>query len=186
MQMLLDEDLETHNAWQNALKKFNALREEFKTIGYVPAKESKASWKDFRDVGTEFMRKKNVFYKEQKKAFNDNIDSKNKLIERSKEVLELEDWDSKVQVMKDIQKEWKTVGFVPRKLDNKLWKEFSDVQKEYFDRLKSGYQRLTSEQEALLKEKTALLEKVKTQDFTPEVETIKKEYFDQWDRPGKI
>ena len=89
MQMLLDEDLETHNAWQNALKKFNALREEFKTIGYVPAKESKASWKTFRDVGTEFMRKKNVFYKEQKKAFNDNIDSKNKLIERSKEVLEL-------------------------------------------------------------------------------------------------
>ena len=181
MQMLLDEDLETHNAWQNALKKFNALREEFKTIGYVPAKESKASWKTFRDVGTEFMRKKNVFYKEQKKAFNDNIDSKNKLIERSKEVLELEDWDSKVQVMKDIQKEWKTVGFVPRKLDNKLWKEFSDVQKEYFDRLKSGYQRLTSEQEALLKEKTALLEKVKTQDFTPEVEIIKKEYFDQWE-----
>ena len=62
-----------------------------------------------------------------------------------------------------------------------MWKEFSDVQKEYFDRLKSGYQHLTSEQDALLKEKTALLEKVKTQDFTPEVETIKKEYFDQWE-----
>ena len=54
MQMLLDEDLETHNAWQNTLKKFNALREEFKTIGYVPAKESKASWKTFRDVGTRY------------------------------------------------------------------------------------------------------------------------------------
>ena len=181
MENLVNQEPETHNAWQNALEKFNALREEFKTIGYVPSKESKASWKSFREVGTEFMRKKNVFYKEQKKAFNDNIESKKKLIARSREILELEDWDSKVQEMKEIQKEWKNVGFVPRKLDNKLWKEFSDVQKEYFDRLKSGYQRLTEEQEAVLKEKTALLEKVKTKNFTPEVETIKKEYFDQWE-----
>lgn len=181
MENLVNQEPETHNAWQNALKKFNALREEFKTIGYVPSKESKASWKSFREVGTEFMRKKNVFYKEQKKAFNDNIESKKKLIARSREILELEDWDSKVQEMKEIQKEWKNVGFVPRKLDNKLWKEFSDVQKEYFDRLKSGYLRLTEEQEAVLKEKTALLEKIKTKNFTPEVETIKKEYFDQWE-----
>ena len=181
MQNILDQDLETHNAWQNALKRFNTLREEFKTIGYVPAKESKASWKSFREVGTEFMRKKNIFYKEQKKTFNINIESKKKLIAQSKEILELENWNSKIQEMKDIQKEWKNIGFVPRKLDNSLWKEFSEVQKEYFDRLKSGYQRLTSEQEDVLKEKTALLEKIKKQDFTPEVETIKKEYFEQWE-----
>jgi ATP-dependent Lon protease len=103
------------------------------------------------------------------------------LIAQSKEILELENWNSKIQEMKDIQKEWKNIGFVPRKLDNSLWKEFSEVQKEYFDRLKSGYQRLTSEQEDVLKEKTALLEKIKKQDFTPEVETIKKEYFEQWE-----
>ena len=181
MQNILDQDLETHNAWQNALKRFNTLREEFKTIGYVPAKESKASWKSFRELGTEFMRKKNIFYKEQKKTFNINIESKKKLIAQSKEILELENWNSKIQEMKDIQKEWKNIGFVPRKLDNSLWKEFSEVQKEYFDRLKSGYQRLTSEQEDVLKEKTALLEKIKKQDFTPEVETIKKEYFEQWE-----
>ena len=58
MQAILDNNPETHNAWQNALKKFNELREEFKAIGFVPAKESKASWKSFREVGTEFMRKR--------------------------------------------------------------------------------------------------------------------------------
>lgn len=181
MRSLIEQTPETHNAWQNALKKFNSLRDAFKAIGFVPAKESKASWKSFREIGTEFMRLKNLFYKEQKKAFNTNIESKKALIERSKEILELENWDTKVQDMKDIQKEWKSIGFVPRKLDNKLWKEFSDFQKEYFDRLKSGYQRLTAEQENVLKEKTALLEKVKTHQFTPEKETIKNEYFDQWE-----
>ncbi|MDC3240840.1 DUF349 domain-containing protein [Flavobacteriaceae bacterium] len=181
MRSLIEQTPETHNAWQNALKKFNSLRDAFKAIGFVPAKESKASWKSFREIGTEFMRLKNLFYKEQKKAFNTNIESKKALIERSKEILELENWDTKVQDMKDIQKEWKSIGFVPRKLDNKLWKEFSDFQKEYFDRLKSGYQRLTAEQENVLKEKTALLEKVKTHQFTPEKETLKNEYFDQWE-----
>ena len=137
MQAILVNKIETHNAWQHALKKFNELREEFKTIGFVPAKESKASWKSFREVCTEFMRKKNLFYKEQKKAYNQNIESKKELINRSSEILETEDCNERVQEMKDIQKQWKTVGFVPRKLDNKLWKEFSDIQKLYFDRLKS-------------------------------------------------
>ena len=50
------------------LKKFNTLRENFKNIGYVPAKESKASWKSFREVGTDFMRLKNIFYKQQEKS----------------------------------------------------------------------------------------------------------------------
>ena len=38
MQAILVNKIETHNAWQHALKKFNELREEFKTIGFVPAK----------------------------------------------------------------------------------------------------------------------------------------------------
>lgn len=181
MQRILGESPETHNGWQNALRKFNTLRDEFKAIGFVPAKDSKASWKSFREIGTEFMRKKNVFYKEQKKTFNANTEAKKSLIKKSIAILDMDNWDSHVQEMKDFQKQWKTVGFVPRKLDNKLWKEFSEVQKQYFDRLKSGFQRLSKEQEALLKQKTEYLTKIKKTSLPPEVETIKKAYFDHWD-----
>ena len=181
MQRILGESPETHNGWQNALRKFNTLRDEFKAIGFVPAKDSKASWKSFREIGTEFMRKKNVFYKEQKKTFNANTEAKKSLIKKSIAILDMDNWDSHVQKMKDFQKQWKTVGFVPRKLDNKLWKEFSEVQKQYFDRLKSGFQRLSKEQEALLKQKTEYLTKIKKTSLPPEVETIKKAYFDHWD-----
>ena len=146
----------------------------------MPAKVSKSSWKSFREVGTEFMRKKNDFYKEQKQAFNQNIDAKKDLINQSKEVLESEDWQAFVQKMKDIQKKWKSVGFVPRKIDNKLWKTFSEIQKEYFDRLKSGFKKLSKEQEALLKEKTAYLEKAKSHKFTADADLLKKESLDLW------
>ena len=176
MHQILKDVPKNHVAWQNALKKFNTLRENFKNIGYVPAKESKASWKSFREVGTDFMRLKNIFYKQQKKAFNSNIDSKKNLISLSKEILNIENWQSCVQKMKDFQKEWKAIGFVPRKLDNKLWKEFSDIQKEYFNRLKSGYEHISPEKEILLNKKKSFLDKIKNVIFTDEIDLIKEEY----------
>jgi len=186
MHKLIEELPQKHSGWQQAIKKFNSLREEFKTIGYVPAKESKASWKSFREVGSLFMSKKNQFYKEQKKVFNENIEGKKNLIQQSKEILDGDNWEDQIQVMKDLQKEWKTIGFVPRKLDNKLWNEFSQVQKEYFDRIKSGYQKLTEEQEALLKKKTSHLKKISSKKFTAEMEAMKKEYFERWEEWNAI
>jgi hypothetical protein len=186
MHKLIEELPQKHSGWQQAIKKFNSLREEFKTIGYVPAKESKASWKSFREVGSLFMSKKNQFYKEQKKVFNENIEGKKNLIQQSKEILDGDNWEDQIQVMKDLQKEWKTIGFVPRKLDNKLWNEFSQVQKEYFDRIKSGYQKLTEEQDALLKKKTSHLKKISSKKFTAEMEAMKKEYFECWEEWNAI
>ena len=55
--------------------------------------------------------------------------------------------------MKNIQKKWKNIGFIPRRIENKLWNEFSEIQKVYFDRLKKGYKRITSEQEIIHEEK---------------------------------
>ena len=181
MKSLTESQLDNHKTWQNAINQHNKLREEFKKIGYVPAKESKATWQEFREIGREFMRQKNVFYKDQKKDYNQNIDLKKALIEKSKTIIESENWESLSQEMKEIQKEWRVIGFVPRKLDNKLWIEFSDVQKIFFDRLKSGYQRLSSEQEAMQKEKLVQIEKLKAFTFSPDIETLKEEYHNFWD-----
>ena len=98
-------------------------------------------------------------------------------------------WDSKVQDMKNIQKEWKTVGFVPRKLDNKLWAEFSEVHKTFFDRIKSGYQQLNKEQEALKNEKTAQIEKLNTTKFSDDPEQLVADLaslWEQWNAIDKI
>jgi len=116
-----------------------------------------------------------------KKEYNQNIDAKKALIEKSKAIVESETWESRSQEMKDIQKEWRVVGFVPRKIDNKLWGDFSEVQKTFFDRLKSGFQRLTSEQEAMQKEKLAQIEKLKAFTFSTDIETLKEEYNNFWD-----
>ena len=186
MNSLLSKKIKNHNEWQKALAEFNSLRENFKTIGYVPSKESKDSWKKFREVGTHFMRKKNEFYKEQKREFNENVKSKKELISRSKMILEMEDWDMQVNEMKNIQKKWKTIGFVPRKIDNKLWKEFSITHRDFFDRIKSGYKKLSQQQEDLMNEKTQFLEKLKNQEIKSDYKLIKEEFDDNWIRWQKL
>ena len=61
MKSLTESQLDNHKTWQNAINQHNKLREEFKKIGYVPAKESKATWQEFREIGREFMRQKKRF-----------------------------------------------------------------------------------------------------------------------------
>ncbi|MEK9739823.1 MAG: DUF349 domain-containing protein [Flavobacteriaceae bacterium] len=173
MNALTKETPQSHKAWQNAIKRFNSLREEFKNVGYIPAKESKASWLEFREIGREFMRTKNEFYKIQKEEYNKNIDAKQALIKQSENLLESENWQQASQQMKDLQKEWKRVGFVPRKLDNKLWKKFSDLHEVYFDRLKSGYQKLSESQEAIQQKKLAFIENLKVLTLPEDIEALK-------------
>ena len=186
MEKVLKNIPENHISWQNALKNFNILREDFKKIGYIPSKESKASWKSFREVGSEFMRLKNLFYKEQKKSFKSNIEVKKDLIKLSVEVLDSENGKSYVQKMKEYQKKWKNIGFVPRKLDNNLWREFSGIQKKYFDRLKSGFQQVNLEQEELIKTKKSYLDKIKKEVFKADPDLIKKVYFDHLDKWNEL
>ena len=181
MKTLSDPAPKNHKEWQNTISRFNTIRDQFKGVGYVSAKESKTTWQEFRKIGREFMQLKNVFYKDQKKEYNKNIDGKKNLIQKSKEIIESETWESKTQEMKELQKQWKTIGFVPRKLDNKFWDEFSDIHKLYFDRLKSGYQKLSPEQETLHKEKLNHIEKLKAAEFSNDTDTLKKEYLDYWD-----
>ncbi|MFL2601264.1 MAG: DUF349 domain-containing protein [Flavobacteriaceae bacterium] len=189
MKSILEKIPENHNSWQNALKNFNILRDEFKSIGYVPSKSSKTLWKNFREYGTEFMRKKNLFYKEQKNTFNININEKKEIINLSKNILESENWDNCVEEMKSYQKKWKMVGFIPRKIENKLWNDFSGIHKDYFDRLKLGYNRITNEQEKLLLEKKAYLDKIKSNQFDKSIESIEsqlEEHFQNWKDLGAL
>jgi hypothetical protein len=108
---------------------------------------------------------------------------------KSKKLLNDSEWDSKVEEMKNIQKEWKSIGFVPRKLDNSLWSDFSVIHKEFFDRIKSGYQYLRPEQEELKKQKMAAIEDLDTSKFPQDPEELSIELtksFEGWNAIPKI
>lgn len=181
MKTLLSPLPNQHKDWQSALQKFQELREGFKAVGHVAGKHNKIVWQEFREIGRNFMKAKNDFYKEQKKEQKENVKAKNKLIDHLKNILESDDWETRVDEVKGLQKKWKTVGFIPRKIDNKLWATFQENNTLFFDRLRSGYQKLNEMDEAKIAQRSSFIASIEQKNIEGDDETIRQEIDAIWD-----
>ena len=165
-----------HNDWRKTIDEFNNMRTEFQSIGQVTKKFSKTTWTRFREISREINREKNQFYKSQKAEQKKNIDLKKALITEVKEILENDDWKSYSNRMKNIQKDWRAIGFIPRKLSNTLWEEFRSQCNLYFDRIKSGYQRINKNELEAHQKKEAFIKSIEGFQIPPELDPFK-EFF---------
>lgn len=175
-----------HNEWLKAIDAFNKIREDFQSIGQVTKKHSTNSWTRFREISREFNQEKNQFYKSQKAEQKKNVDLKKALINEVKEILEHNDWRSYSNRMKNIQKDWRAVGFVPRKLSNALWEEFRSQCNLYFDRIKSGYQRINKNEVAAHDKKEEFIKRIERLQMPPELEPFKEFYYYKWEEYNQL
>ena len=141
---------DNHNAWQNAIKKVNALKDQFHAVGRVQKSENKRLWNTFRELSRKFNQAKNLFYKEQKSQEKQFVEAKKALIQEVTTILEDPNWRDYVSRMKSIQLDWKKTGRISRKLSNKLWEEFKALTNLYFDRLKNKVEALSAADQAQL------------------------------------
>lgn len=177
---------QNHIEWRKIIDEFNKMRTEFQSIGQVTKKHSKATWNQFREISREINREKNQFYKSQKAEQKKNIDLKKALITEVKEILENDDWRSFSNRMKNIQKDWRAIGFVPRKLSNTLWEEFRSQCNLYFDRIKSGYQKINKSEVEAHHKKEEFIKGIESFQMPPELEPFK-EFFDhQWEEYSRL
>lgn len=180
---------QNHNNWRKIIEEFNKMRTEFQSIGQVTKKHSKATWNRFREISREINREKNQFYKSQKSEQKKNIDHKKALISEVREILEKDDWRSYSNRMKNIQKDWRAIGFVPRKISNKQWEEFRSQCNLYFERIKSGYQRINKNEEKAHQKKEKFIRFIESFQIPSELESFK-EFFDhkwiEYNRLGEL
>ncbi len=133
--VLSKQTITSHNQWQKEIKKVEALRSHFFSIGKVPIENNEEVWALFKLATRNFNASKNRFYKDLKKVQQKNYNDKLALINKALEYKESEDFDKVTPLMKQIQEDWKKIGHVPRKYSDQLWKEFKDACNHYFDRL---------------------------------------------------
>ena len=157
MKALCHKDSATHNEWQKTIQNFQELREKFKQMGPVPKSDSKRTWADFRDISKAFNQHKNTFYRDLKNTQKEHINKAKQLLEEVKTILDSDTWREQSGRMKNIQKDWKNLGPIPRKIIQKLRKEFFDSCNLYFERLKSGFQKLTEEEAPLYEQRMSFL-----------------------------
>ncbi|MEZ4853384.1 DUF349 domain-containing protein [Flavobacterium sp.] len=130
-----EEPINSHNGWQNQIKKMEALREQFFKAGRVPVEVNEQTWDKFKTAVRGFNSKKNNFYKNIKHEQQENLNKKMALVAQAESLKDSDDFASVTPIMKQIQEDWKKIGHVPRKFSDKIWKEFKNACNHYFDRL---------------------------------------------------
>ena len=178
----------TRSDWQKSIKELEDLRNSFFSIGQVPRAKSNDIWAKFKDATKQFNVQKNIFFKNIKKEQLDNLNAKKLLIERAVALKDSEDWDVATDVMKKIQADWKSIGHVPRKYSDKLWKEFKDACNHYFDRLHSKQDAGNKEELEVFNKKKELLAEIKqnVEDKKEILLDTLKEYVSSWRNLGRV
>tara|TARA_S200000501_G_scaffold229289_1_gene215043 strand:+ start:252 stop:1946 length:1695 start_codon:yes stop_codon:yes gene_type:complete len=115
----------------------NILKNEFQLIGKTPKNDNKKIWSDFRLSLKKINNKKNVFYKSRKKEINNAIKFKKELIVKIKSILEDDNLQKHINIVKNIQKEWKESKGIPKKISDKLWDEFKKVCGDFFNNIRN-------------------------------------------------
>lgn len=189
IETIATENIEVHTGWQAQINKIEALRKEFFSTGKVPADVNEQTWSDFKTAVRNFNAHKNSFYKDIKKEQQTNLDKKNALVARARELQESDDFANTTPIMKKIQEEWKQIGHVPRKFSDAVWADFKAACNHYFDRLHA----VKNENEAVeieaFEKKKEYLETVRLFEFTgnhkTDLDAIKK-HIEDWKNFGKV
>ena len=161
-----------------ANRELDRLTGEFKKIGRCNSKEQDDElWNEFRQVKDEFYAKKRAYFEELDKANAEKRAKKEDIIERAKEVLNIDDIKEANAQMDALRKEWKEVGY-SGKGDDYLWNEFAKVLDEFKEKKKEHHQEMLKvfEERALKKEELIKTAKkiLANSEFTDEeVEQVK-------------
>ena len=149
--------LRTMNDWETVAQQIIAMQAEWKTIGYAPRKANQQIFERFRTACDRFFVAKSQFNKEMRETFAANLAKKTALCEKAEQLSESTDWAATTKQLIALQAEWKTIGSVPNKASDTVWKRFSKACNTFFDRKKAANNTGSEEETANLAKKQDII-----------------------------
>ena len=168
--------------WEKHTKQIIDIQTEWKTIGFAPQKMNVKIFERFRAACDDFFGRKAEYFKGLKDTFKENAEKKRALIEKAKELQDSTDWKKTGDKMIALQKEWKTIGMVPKKLGDQLWEEFLGACNKFFEARNAAGAGQRNEEHANLSKKREVIEKLKAvaeeagSDIQEQVQKLVEEY----------
>ena len=147
--------------WEKHTKQIIDIQTEWKTIGFAPQKMNVKIFERFRAACDDFFGRKAAYFKGLKDTFKENADKKRALIEKAKALQDSTDWKSTGDKFIALQKEWKTIGMVPKKLGDQLWAEFLGACNAFFEARNAAGAGQRGEERENLDKKLEIIEKLK-------------------------
>ncbi|HLO57231.1 MAG TPA: DUF349 domain-containing protein [Bacteroidales bacterium] len=141
------------NEWKKTTEELIALQQRWKEIGAVHHKQSEKVWKRFRTACDKFFERKSKHFSEVDNSFGVNLQKKQDLIKEI-EAFEIgENAEESLTRLKDFQRQWAEIGFVPLKLKDEIHEKYREAINSKFDAL-----RIDDSHRNMLKFKTKLEE----------------------------
>jgi hypothetical protein len=129
--------------------------------GFAPQKMNVKIFERFRAACDDFFGRKAEYFKALKVTFSENIEKKKALVEKAQALADSTDWKATSDKLIALQKEWKTVGMVPKKLGDQLWQEFLGACNKFFEARNAAGAGQRNEEHANLEKKKGIIEQLK-------------------------
>lgn len=181
--------LKSYSAWDAMTRTILDAQARWKKIGFASKKSNNTLYDRYRSVCDRFFSEKATYYKSVKEELEINLRKKIELCEKAEALMESDDWKSTTDTLVELQKQWKTIGTVPKKHSDSVWHRFQTACDTFFDRKKKAHSGTRQIEIANLKAKKALIASLAAiNDETPRDEAIKtvKDAIAQWGQIGHV
>ena len=155
------EENKSGSDWERHTKEIMELQTEWKTIGFAPQKMNVKIFERFRAACDDFFGRKAEYCRSLKETFKENAEKKRALIEKAKALQDSTEWKSTSDKLINLQKEWKTIGLVPKKLGDQLWEEFLGACNKFFEARKAAGAGSRSDERENLEKKRDVIARLK-------------------------
>lgn len=147
--------------WEKRSKEIIDIQNQWKTIGFAPQKMNVKIFERFRAACDDFFGRKSEFFKEMKQAYAANIEKKKALVEKAQALADSTDWKVTSDKLINLQKEWKTIGVVPKKIGDQLWHDFLNACNKFFEARNAANAGARNEERENLEKKRNIIEQIK-------------------------
>jgi hypothetical protein len=160
-----EQDLTTPKAWIKKTEEVEELMKMWKTIGPVHKKYNEQIWQEFRQEMSRFFEEKKQYFKKMKDEQMENYNKKLLLCKQAETLQESNEWKKTTAELISLQNEWKTIGHVPHRYSDTIWKRFRQACDGFFNRKQEYFSNLDKNEEVNLKAKQELIEQMVAYEF---------------------
>ena len=142
--------LESHIV--EAFRKLQKLHDEWRETGPVAIEFKESLWERFKEASSRINKRHQKHFESLKSEQMKNLALKQELCEKteallSREILTRKDWNKASEELLEIQKVWKTIGFAPKKDNNRIYERFRAACDKFFELKRNFYAGVKNEME---------------------------------------
>ena len=177
-----------------ASRALQQLHDEWAEIGPVARELREDLWNRFKEASSAINKKHQAYFDELHAKEAENLEKKRAIIARLKEIdfesfKTNKQWDKAMDTVQELQKEWRTIGFAPKKHNQAVYDEYRQACEAFFKAKSAFYKDLRSVFSDNLAKKRALIEKaeaLKDSDAWQETSNALIELQKEWKAIGPV